>query len=111
MDTFAKRLTDCSKAKNLSQKELAEAFVTSHTTIGKYERSEVVPSIEVAKKNADAFEASLDYLVGEGINSKFGKKTVTQLQDIEKLTGMDKKHAFAMLDAFLAKNKLQAILK
>jgi transcriptional regulator with XRE-family HTH domain len=39
--------------------------------IGKYERCEAVPLIEVAKKTADAFEVSLDYLVGEGINSKF----------------------------------------
>jgi hypothetical protein len=58
----------------------------------------------------DAFEVSLDYLVGEGINSKFDKKTVKRLQDIEKLEAKDKENVFAMLDAFLAKNKLQAIL-
>ena len=48
-DTFGKRLTECRKAKNLSQKELAEAFITSHTTIGKYERDEMAPSIDAAK--------------------------------------------------------------
>jgi len=53
----------------------------------------------------------LDYLVGEGINSKFDKKTVKRLQDIETLESGDKEHVFAMLDAFLAKNKMQAILK
>ena len=79
--------------------------------IGKYERGEAVPSIEAAKKIADAFEVSLDYLVGEGINSKFDKKTVKRLQDIEKLDAGDKEHVFAMLDAFLAKSKMQAILK
>jgi len=42
--------------------------------IGKYERGEAVPSIEAAKKIADAFEVSLDYLVGEGINALFDKK-------------------------------------
>ena len=52
MDTFGKRLTECRMAKDLSQKELAEAFVTSQTTIGKYERDEMVPSIDVAKKLA-----------------------------------------------------------
>ena len=62
-------------------------------------------------KIADAFEVSLDYLVGEGINSKFDKKTVKRLQDIETLESGDKEHVFAMLDAFLAKNKMQAILK
>jgi len=45
------------------------------------------------------------------VNSKFDKKTVKRLQDIEKLDPADKEHVFAMLDAFLAKNKLQAILK
>jgi len=39
--------------------------------VGKYERGDASPSIEVAKKIADALEVSLDYLVGEGVNSKF----------------------------------------
>lgn len=62
---------------------------------------EAVPSIESAKKIADAFGVSLDYLVGEGVNSKFDKKTVTRLLDIEKLDPTDKEHVFAMLDTLL----------
>jgi transcriptional regulator with XRE-family HTH domain len=104
-------ITKLRKEKDWSQSELASISAVSREMIGKYERGEAVPSIEAAKKIADAFEVSLDYLVGEGINSKFDKKTVTRLQDIEKLTGNDKEHVFAMLDAFLAKGKLQAILK
>jgi len=42
--------------------------------VGKYERGYAIPSIEVAKRIADALEVSLDYLVGEGTNSKFEKK-------------------------------------
>lgn len=99
------------KEKGLSQTDLATKSGVSREMIGKYERGEAVPSIEAAKKIADAFEVSLDYLVGEGVNSKFDKKTVKRLQDIEKLDLADKEHVFAMLDAFLAKNKLQAILK
>lgn len=95
----------------MSQTDLATKSGVSREMIGKYERGEAVPSIEAAKKIADAFEVSLDYLVGEGVNSKFDKKTVKRLQDIEKLDLADKEHVFAMLDAFLAKNKLQAILK
>lgn len=41
--------------------------------IAKYE-GEAVPSIDAAKKIADAFEMSMDYLVGEGINASFDKK-------------------------------------
>ena len=104
-------ITSLRKEKDWSQTELATKSGVSREMIGKYERGEAVPSIEAAKKLADAFEVSLDYLVGEGINSKFDKKTVKRLQDIEKLEAGDKEHVFAMLDAFIAKNKMQAILK
>ncbi len=65
MDSFEKRLTECRKAKNLSQKELAEIFNTSHTTIGKYERDEMTPSIDAAKKLAKILDTSVGYLLGE----------------------------------------------
>jgi transcriptional regulator with XRE-family HTH domain len=104
-------ITKLRKEKDWSQFELASISWVSREMIGKYERGEAVPSIEAAKKIADAFEVSLDYLVGEGINSKFDKKTVMRLHDIDKLEGNDKEHVFAMLDAFLAKNKMQAIFK
>jgi transcriptional regulator with XRE-family HTH domain len=104
-------ITALRKEKSWSQTELATKSSVSREMIGKYERGEAVPSIEAAKKIADAFEVSLDYLVGEGVNSKFDKKTVGRLQDIEKLEVKEKEHVFAMLDAFLAKNKMEAILK
>lgn len=53
--------------------------------IGKYERNEAQPSIDAAKKIADALEVSLDYLVGEGINSKLDKQALKRLQDLELL--------------------------
>jgi len=73
------------KAKGWSQTELATNSGVSREMIGKYERGEAVPSINAAKKIADAFEVSLDYLVGEGINASFDKKNIKRLQDIEKL--------------------------
>ena len=42
-----------------------------------------MPSIEMAKKIADAFGVTLDYLVGEGFNAKFDKKTLKRINDIE----------------------------
>lgn len=53
-------------AKGWSQTDLANHSRVSRVMIGKYERREAVPSIDAAKKIADAFEVSLDYLVGEG---------------------------------------------
>ncbi|NJS42111.1 helix-turn-helix transcriptional regulator, partial [Candidatus Gracilibacteria bacterium] len=61
--------------KGWSQTDLAQNSNVSRVMIGKYERGEAVPSIDAAKKIADAFEVSLDFLVGEGQNAMFDKKT------------------------------------
>jgi len=66
--------------------------------IGKYERGEAVPSIDAAKKIADAFEVSMDYLVGEGVNVSFDKKNLKRLQDIEKLDDATKDKLYFVID-------------
>ena len=70
-----------------------------------------VPSIEAAKKIASALGVTLDYLAGEASSAAFDRRTVERIQDIEQLDEGEKQHVFALLDAFLAKNKMQAILK
>lgn len=99
------------KEKRWSQTDLASKSKVSREMIGKYERGEAVPSIEAAKKIADALGVTLDYLAGEAGSAAFDRKTVERIQDIERLEATDREHVFAMLDAFLAKSKLQAILK
>lgn len=69
--------------------------------IGKYERGEAIPSIDAAKKIADALEVSLDYLVGEGINSKLDKQALKRLQDLEHLEDDKKKMLFDMIDTYI----------
>jgi transcriptional regulator with XRE-family HTH domain len=78
--------------------------------IGKYECNEASPSVETAKKIADAFEVTLDYLVDETAMPTFDKKSVNRLKDIQSLSEEDKKHVFALLDAFLTKTKLQGLI-
>ena len=70
----SKIIADLRKQKDWSQTELATNSGVSREMIGKYERGEAVPSIDAAKKIADAFEVSMDYLVGEGVNVSFDKK-------------------------------------
>jgi len=91
--------------KGWSQTDLSEKSSVSRVMIGKYERGDAVPSIEAAKKIADAFEVSLDYLVGEGINAHFDKKTVQRLQDIEGLTPQIKDKLFFLIDTVIRDNK------
>lgn len=108
MDTFGKRLTECRKAKNLSQKELAEIFNTSHTTIGKYERDEMTPSIDAAKKLATILETSVGYLLGENAQSDLFKDPVMlkRFQDIATLPEKDRDCLLTTVDHFIKSAKI-----
>lgn len=82
----------------MSQDELAANSGVSREMIAKYERGDAVPSIDAAKKIADAFEVSMDYLVGEGVNVSFDKKNLKRLQDIEKLDDATKDKLYFVID-------------
>lgn len=98
---ISKRMAELREQKGWSQSELEEKSGVSRVMIGKYERGEASPSIEGAKRIADAFGVSLDYLAGEGALSRFDKKTLKRLQDIEQLKEEDRAHLLAVVDAFL----------
>lgn len=111
MDTFGKRLMECRKAKNLSQKELAEIFNTSHTTIGKYERDEMIPSIDAAKKLAKILDTSVGYLLGENDQANLFKdpKMLQRFQDIAVLPEKEKECLITTVDHFIKASKLNAL--
>jgi len=87
--------------KGWSQTDLADKADVSRVMIGKYERDEAIPSIEAAKKIADAFGVSLDLLVGEGINSSFDRKTLRRMQELELLEDDKKKTLFDLIDTYI----------
>ena len=62
---FAKRRHDLRRAKGRSQPEVGNLIGTSGAIIGRYERCEMTRSIEVAKKPAEAFGVTVDFLVSE----------------------------------------------
>ncbi|PKQ62786.1 hypothetical protein BZG02_11340 [Labilibaculum filiforme] len=98
--TLGDRITELRKQKDWSQTELAKNIDASREAISKYERNEAVPSVETAKKIADTFNVTLDYLMDEA-GSSFDKQTVNRIKSIEQLNPEDKSHLFAVLDAFL----------
>ena len=102
---IGKIITDLRKAKEMSQADLANKTGISQVMVGKYERGDASPSIEVAKKIADALEVSLDYLVGEGINSKFDKMTLKRIEEIEQMDVDKKKTLFDVIDTFIRESK------
>ena len=111
MDTFGKKLTECRKEKNLSQKELAKIFKTSHTTIGKYERDEMTPSIDAAKKLANILDTTVGYLVGENEQADLfkDKKMLQRLQDILKLPEKEQSSILLTLDHFIKSAKISLL--
>ena len=84
-----------------SQADLAAKSGVSRVMIGKYERGEAVPSIDAAKKIADAFEVSLDHLVGEGVLKGFDKKTLQRMHDLEQLEEDKKKTLLDLIDTYI----------
>jgi transcriptional regulator with XRE-family HTH domain len=79
------KIAELRKQKNVSQVDFAKMVGVSREMIGRYERDEVIPSIEVAKKIADALDVSLDYLVGGASNAAVDKQTLKLMHDIEDL--------------------------
>jgi transcriptional regulator with XRE-family HTH domain len=111
MDSFGKRLTECRKAKGLSQKELADLFNTSHTTIGKYERDEMNPSIDAAKKLAKILDTTVGYLLGENDEADLFKDPamLKRFQDISVLPAKEKECILTTVDHFIKASKFSMI--
>ena len=69
--TLREHITALRKKNKLSQQELDKRANTSGDLVGRYERDEVKPSIEVVIKLADAIGESLDILVGKTTRTYF----------------------------------------
>lgn len=109
MMSFGQKLSFCRKDKKFSQAELGKLSGINGDIIGKYERDEMKPSIDTAKKLADALEVTLDYLVGDGDLKVLDKKTLQRLEDIEKLPAEDRSNIFYTLDNLIKAAKLKAL--
>ena len=96
-----KVIADLRKEKGWSQADLASQTDISQVMVGKYERGDAVPSIEVAKKIADAFGVSLDYLVGEGQNVSFDKKILERIKALQLLEPEKRNTLFDLIDTYI----------
>lgn len=113
MFSFGKKLREAREAAGLSQKDLANKIGSVHTVIGRYERDEMKPSIDVVKKLAVELGTTVGYLLGEAKEAQLLKDPVMlkRFQEIDQLSDKDKECVYTLLDAFLAKTKMQAFLK
>jgi len=106
--SFGSRLLESRKKKGISQEELAKFLNTKGPVIGRYERDEMKPSIEVAAKMADYLDVSLDFLVGAS-DELLDKKTLSRILELQKLPEDDKQHIFYTLDNLIKAAKLKTL--
>jgi transcriptional regulator with XRE-family HTH domain len=113
MATFGKRLRECREAKKLSQQDVAKKMNTSYTVIGKYERDEMIPSVEVARNMAMLLETTVGYLLGEAKQADTFKDPamLKRLNEITNLPEVDKEHILYTIDHLLASVKTKLAYK
>lgn len=103
--TFGEKIIILRKQFKWSQDDLAKKIGTSGPIVGRYERDEIKPSIEVAAKLADALGVTIDYLVGVAENSVLDKKILKRIEDIEGLPEDEKDKVYYFIDMAVAYNK------
>lgn len=109
MMDLGSKIAQLRKEKKITREELATLIGTSAPIIGRYERQEITPSVEVASKIAKALNVSLDYLVGTGELKDVDKTTLKRLEDIENLPPQDKEHILFALDNMIRGAKLKSL--
>ncbi|PCH64859.1 MAG: transcriptional regulator [Bacteroidetes bacterium] len=98
---FGNKMMQARKDKNLSREQLGKKVGTSGPIVGRYERGDMMPSIEIAAKVADALEISLDYLVGKSSLEVKDKKMLDRLESIAKIPEANRTELFNVIDAYL----------
>ncbi len=111
MDTFAKKMAALRKERKMTQQELAKLLSTSISVVGKYERNEMNPSIEAAKKLAKILGTTVGYLLGETKDSDLFKdpKMLQRFQDIVALPEDQRKSLLLNIDHFIRSAKISLI--
>lgn len=104
--TIGEKIALLRSEKKWSQKELGEQVGASRDALGKYERGDIQPPLDVATKMALVFNVSLDYLTGIMEKDPFHDKEsiprelVVLLTKIEKLPKSDRAIIESVVDAF-----------
>ena len=100
MKNFGKNLLLLRKQRKLSQAALGTLIDISGDMLGRYERSNVTPSIEVVAKMADVLGVSIDYVMGKS-SFLYDKKIVQRMEAIATLTKANKAFVFQLIDMTL----------
>ena len=111
---FARRLKELRQKKNLSQTELGQLVGLHFTHISRYERGLSQATADKLKKLAEALGVTADYLIEGKINDvakeKLGDRDLLHMfNEIERFQEEDKSCIKRLIDAFIAKKKIQEL--
>ncbi len=98
---FGNKMMLARKDKQLSREDLGKNIGTSGAIIGRYERNDMKPSIEIATKIANALDISLDYLVGISSIATKNKKAVNRLETITNMPEQKQNELLNVIDAYI----------
>lgn len=103
MISFGKKIAALRKGLDLSQTELATKLGTSVSVISRYERDDMTPSIDTAKKIAQLLGTTVGYLIGEAENDSILKdpRMTERLMDVLSFSEEEQKQVFFTLDAVI----------
>ena len=104
--SFGTRLMTKRKEKDLSQADLAKLLNTQAPVIGRYEREESTPSIEVALRLSKILEVSLDYLTGN-VDLDLDQSLLRRIADVSRMSPEDKQFILRAFDALVRDMKTQ----
>lgn len=104
--TLGQKITKIRKEKKLSQVDIASYVGVSRDAISKYERDDIVPSVENAKKIAQVLGVSLDYMVSEDDSLEVvDVDMLNRMREIQRLSEDDKTTVIKIIDAFIRDTK------
>lgn len=98
--SFGERIVSARKKQNLSQSDLALKAGMHPNVLGRYERGNTVPSVEIAAKIAKALDVSLDYL-SEMTDVELDRVVLNRIKDMASLPEADRIQVFKVIDALI----------
>ena len=102
--------------KNLSQDKLTKLVGVHFTQVSRYERGETNPNAQAMTKLAQALDTTVDYLMSGNNddivnNAGLDKEIISRFKQLKELEKDDRKTVLSLMDAFIAKTKIQHIIQ
>lgn len=107
---ISQRLISLRKDKKIAQGELAKMVDIHPNILGRYERGETTPNIEMASKLADALGVSVDYLIGK-TDVELDTAILDKVISIQKLPEEDRHCIMYSLDGLIQHAKTRQAYK